>query len=141
MIQNKRAYYDFEILEEYECGMILQSWEVKAIASNNCSIAGSFCRFVNGRLYLSGSSIGSDEFDRSRLRELLLHKREIDRLSGKSQERGLSIIPLKIYGKNGKFKLLIGLGKGKKLHDKRDSDKKRSIEDENRRIVKSQKLE
>ena len=140
MIENKKAFYDYEILEDLECGLILESWEVKSIASNNCSISGSFCRAVDGRFYLTGATIGPDTEDRNRDRGLLLHFKEIKRLLGKTQEKGLTIVPLKLYNKNGKFKLLIGLARGKKLHDKRETDKKRTIENENRKIVKSQTL-
>ena len=140
MIENKRAFYDYEILEEYECGMKLEGWEVKAIASGICSIAGSHCVVYNSDIMLVGASIGSSENDILRTRKLLLHKKEIARLIGKTKEKGLTLIPLKVYTKRGKFKLAIGVARGKKEFDKRATEKKRDIENENRRIVKSQKL-
>lgn len=140
MIENKKAYYDYEILEEYECGMKLLGWEVKAIASKSCSIAGSHCVIMDGDVMLVGASIGSSDNDMRRSRKLLLHKQEISRLIGKTREKGLTLIPLKVYTKRGKFKLLIGVARGKKEYDKREVEKKRDIEDENRRIVKSQKF-
>lgn len=140
MIQNKKAYYDYEILEEYECGLKLEGWEVKAIAEKACSIAGSHCVVMNGDVMLVGASIGSAENEMMRSRKLLLHKKEIARLIGKTKEKGLTIIPLKVYTVRGKFKLTIGVAKGKKEYDKRATEKKRDIENENRRIVKSQKL-
>jgi len=140
MIENKKAYYDYEILEQYECGMKLEGWEVKAIADKACAIAGSHCVVMNQNVWLVGSTIGSSDYDMTRSRQLLLHKKEINKLIGKTKERGLTLIPLKIYSIRGKYKLLIGLAKGKKEYDKRDSDRKRDIELENRRIVKSQKL-
>lgn len=140
MIQNKKAYYDYEILEEYECGMKLEGWEVKAIAEKACSIAGSHCVVMNGDVMLVGASIGSAGNEMMRSRKLLLHKKEIARLIGKTKEKGLTIIPLKVYTVRGKFKLTIGVAKGKKEYDKRSTEKKRDIENENRRIVKSQKL-
>ena len=140
MISNKKAYFDYEILEEYECGMKLEGWEVKAIAENACSIAGSHCVVYNSDIMLVGASIGSSENDILRTRKLLLHKKEIARLIGKTKEKGLTIIPLKVYTVRGKFKLTIGVARGKKEFDKRASEKKRDIENENRRIVKSQKL-
>lgn len=140
MIKNKKAYFDYEILEEYECGMKLEGWEVKEIANNKCSIIGAHCIAMNENIYLIGSSVGSSEFEMTRSRKLLLHKKEISRLIGKIQEKGLTLIPLRIYQVRGKFKLSIGLAKGKKEYDKREVDKKRDIENENRRIVKSQKF-
>lgn len=141
MIENKKAYYDFEILEEYECGLKLEGWEVKALAAKSCSIVGSHCKILGPDVMLIGASMGKADNDIQRSRKLLLHKKEIQRLVGKIQEKGLTLIPLKIYPKRGKFKLLIGVAKGKKEYDKRATDKKRDIENENRRIVKSQKYE
>jgi SsrA-binding protein len=140
MIENRKAHYDYEILETYECGLVLESWEVKAIAAKTCNIAGSHCKVMNGAIYLIGASIGSSDNDQQRSRKLLLHSREISRLIGQTQERGLTLVPLRVYNKNGKFKLAMGLAKGKKEFDKRETEKKRTIENETRRIVKSQKL-
>ena len=140
MIPNKKAFFDYEILEEYECGMKLEGWEVKAIAQKACSIAGSHCIIQDGAVMLIGASIGSSDNDMQRSRKLLLHKKEISRLIGKTQEKGLTIIPLKVYTVRGKFKLTIGVGKGKKEYDKRETNKNRDIDIDNRRIVKSQRL-
>ncbi len=140
MIENRKAHYDYEILETYECGLVLESWEVKAIAAKTCNIAGSHCKVMNGAIYLIGASIGSSDNEQQRSRKLLLHSREISRLIGQTQERGLTLVPLRVYNKNGKFKLAMGLAKGKKEFDKRETEKKRTIENETRRIVKSQKL-
>jgi SsrA-binding protein len=141
MIENRKAFFDYEIVETYECGMCLQGWEVKAIAGNVASIAGSHCKILNSEAFLIGSNIGTADRDQQRTRKLLLLKKEITRLIGKTQERGLTLVPLKLYTKNGKYKLEIGLAKGKKLHDKRETEKMRDIDNENRRIVKSQKFE
>ncbi len=140
MIENRKAHYDYEILETYECGLVLESWEVKAIAAKTCNIAGSHCKVMNGAIYLIGASIGSSDNEQQRSRKLLLHSREISRLIGQTQERGLTLVPLRVYNKNGKFKLAMGLAKGRKEFDKRETEKKRTIENETRRIVKSQKL-
>ena len=140
MITNARAGYDYEVLETLECGIVLESWEVKAIAAGRCSLGGTFCRFIAGRLYLTGVSVGNDNSVAQRERLLLLHRREIAHWSGKVQERGLSLVPLRIYPKNGKYKVLIALAKGKKHHDKRAAARARDIDNEMRRIVKSQKL-
>lgn len=141
MIENRKAYHEYEIVEQYECGIMLKGWEVKAIADNVCSIVGTHCKILNEIPVLIGATVGKAPNDQQRTRTLLLHKREISRLIGKTQERGLSLIPLKLYRKNGKFKLAVGLGKGKKEHDKREADKNRDMDNENRRIVKSQKFD
>jgi SsrA-binding protein len=140
MIENKKAYFDYEILEQYECGMKLEGWEVKAIADKSCSIAGTHCVLMNGDVMLVGANIGSAENDMTRSRKLLLHKKEIQRLVGKTKEKGLTLVPLKVYTVRGKFKLSVGLVRGKREYDKRETDKKRDIELEIRRVVKSQKF-
>lgn len=140
MFENKKAYYDYEILEEYECGIMLESWEVKAIANKVCAIVGSHCKVLDSDVFLIGASMGSSKNEQQRTRKLLLHRKEINRLIGKTREKGLTIVPLKLYNKGGKFKLSIGVARGKKEYDKRETDKKRDIENETRRIVKSQKL-
>lgn len=143
MINNKKAYYDYEILEEYECGMKLEGWEVKAIAQKSCSIVGAHCQYWQEQdgVFLLGATIGNSSEHMLRPRKLLLHKKEINKLIGKTKEKGLTVIPLRVYNKNGKFKLAIGIARGKKEYDKRESEKKRDIELETRKIVKSQKLE
>lgn len=140
MTQNKKAYYDYEILEEYECGIKLEAWEVKAIANNNCSIVGTFCKILNDEVFLIGATIGTSINDIQRTRKLLLHRREITKLYSKICEKGLTLVPLKLYNKKGKFKLLIGVARGKKEYDKRATDKSRSVDDDMRRTIKSQKL-
>lgn len=140
MIENKKAFFDYEIIEQYDCGLKLEGWEVKAIASKSCSIAGSHCVVMDQNVWLVGSNIGSSDHDMTRSRKLLLHKREITRLIGKTKERGLTLVPLRIYNVRGKYKLAIGLAKGKKEYDKRATDKKRDIDLELRRVVKSQKF-
>ena len=140
MIENRKAFFDYEIIEQFECGMKLEGWEVKAIAQKACNIAGSYCIINNGAVMLIGASIGSSENDMQRSRQLLLHKREIARLIGKTQEKGLTLVPLKVYTVRGKFKIAIGVAKGKKEYDKRETNKNRAIDIDNRRIVKSQKL-
>lgn len=139
-IENKKAFYDYEILEQYECGMKLEGWEVKAIAAKQCSIAGTHCVVMNSDVMLVGANIGSAENDMTRSRKLLLHKKEIERLIGKTKEKGLTLVPLRVYTLRGKFKITIGLVRGKREYDKRATEKNRDIDLENRRIVKSQKL-
>ena len=137
MIENRKAYFDYEITEEYECGMKLIGIEVKAIAGNECSIVGAHCKIIGADVMLIGATVGTDS---QRSIKLLLHKREIARLIGKTQEKGLTLIPLKIYHVRGKFKLSIGVARGKKEYDKRETNKNRAIDIDNRRTIKSQKL-
>lgn len=139
-IENKKAFFDYEILEQYECGLKLEGWEVKSIAAKACSIAGSHCVVMNEAVWLVGASMGSSENDMTRSRKLLLHKKEINRLIGRTREKGLTLIPLKIYTTRGKYKLSVGLARGRREFDKRAAEKKRDTELELRRIVKSQKL-
>ncbi len=140
MIKNKKAYYDYEILEECEAGLVLESWEVKSIVNNVCSIVGSHCKVLGQEVFLIGSSMGSSDNEQQRTRKLLLHRREINRLISKTREKGFTLVPLKLYNKSGKYKLSIGVARGKKEYDKRETNKKRSIELETRKIIKSQKL-
>lgn len=140
MIENRKARYDYTILEEYECGMVLEGWEVKAIVNKTCSIVGSHCKIFNGEIVLLGALFGSAENDQNRTRKLLLHKREIKRLMGKVQEKRLTLVPLVIYSKNNKFKIKIALAQGNKDFDKREIKKERSINNELNKIIKSQKL-
>jgi SsrA-binding protein len=128
MIANKRAYFDYTILEKYECGIVLEGWEVKAIANKQCSINGTYASVVNEQVFLIGSSIGSQPADITRSRKLLLHKHQIKKLIGKVAEKGCTLVPLKIYAKNGKFKLELGLANGKTQYDKRNSDKQKQRE-------------
>ena len=140
MIENRKVFHDYEILEEIEAGLVLESWEVKAIASGKCSIVGTHCKILNDETFLIGASIGSSDNDIQRTRKLLLHRKEIARLTGKVHEKGLTLVPIRVYSKHGKFKLVIGVARGKKDYDKRATDKKRDIEDDMRRTIKSQQL-
>ena len=130
-ISNPKVFHDYEVVEDYEAGMKLVSEQVKQISANKFSIVGNYCKFVSNELFL---------ITQEATIKLLLHKSELNRLSGKVKEKGFTIAPISIYLKKGKFKLKIGLCRGKKEYDKRATDKKRDVELENRRIVKSQKL-
>ncbi|MCJ7840255.1 SsrA-binding protein SmpB [Lederbergia sp. NSJ-179] len=136
--QNKKARHDYFIEETYEAGMVLQGTEIKSIRAGRVNLKDSFARIQNGELYLHNVHISPYEqgnrynHDPLRTRKLLLHRKEISKLIGESKEQGYSIIPLKIYIKNGYAKVLIGLAKGKKKYDKREELKlkeaKRDIE-------------
>lgn len=139
-IENSRVRYDYEIIESYECGMVLEAWEVKSIAGYNININGAHVKLFDGEAYLVGSVMGPDIAQRDRTRKLLLNRSELRRLIGKTQQRGLTLMPLRLYAKSGKFKLEVVLCKGKKLHDKRQDERTRDIEKELNRVVKSQKL-
>ncbi len=137
---NKKAYHDFFILDTYEAGIALHGTEVKSLRMGKCSIKESFIRIENGEVFIYGMHISPYEKgnifnkDPLRVKKLLLHKAEIHKLLGKTQEKGMSIVPLKVYLKGSLVKVEIGLAKGKKLYDKRQDiakkDQKREAERE-----------
>jgi len=129
-IANKKAYFDYDILETIEAGIVLMGLEIKAIRSGRINISGSYVKIMNGEAFWLGGELNVLEGDRQRTRKLLLHQKEMKRLMGKSQEEGLTILPLKIYLRRGRAKLLIGIGKGLKKYDKREKIKKRDTERE-----------
>ncbi len=131
LIKNKKAYFDFFIIETYECGIELKGAEVKSIVEGRASIKESWIKFKNGEAFVVDMNISPYPFacsfkeDPLRERKLLLHKKEIIKISTKIKEKGLTVIPLKVYLKNNKIKLEIGIVKAKKLYDKREEIKKR----------------
>ena len=124
---NKKAYFDFFIEEKYEAGMVLHGTEVKSIRAGKCSIKESYIKIENGEVYVLGMNITPYEkgniFNKDPLRpkKLLLHKNQINKLTGELTIKGYTLVPLQVYLKEGKVKMEIGLGKGKKNFDKRDS--------------------
>lgn len=122
---NKKAYHDYFILETYEAGIALAGTEVKSMRMGKCSIKESFIRIENGEVYIYGMHISPYEKgnifnkDPLRVRKLLLHKQEIHKISGKIQEKGMTLVPLRVYLKGSLVKMEIGIAKGKKLYDKR----------------------
>jgi SsrA-binding protein len=139
---NRKARFEFEILEEFEAGIMLHGSEVKSIRDHNVSLKEAFCQFREGELYLLQAHIA--EFTQAharnhpplRARKLLLHRKELDRLSDAVQQQGLTIIPLAMYIKERRIKLLIGLARGKKVHDKRAVIKERELQREMQRAVR-----
>ncbi len=135
---NKKAYHDYFILENYEAGIALHGTEVKSLRMGKCSIKESFIRVEDGEMYIYGMHISPYEKgnifnkDPLRVRKLLLHKAEINKMLGKTKEKGMAIVPLKVYFKGSLVKVEIGLAKGKKLYDKRQDiakkDQKREAE-------------
>jgi SsrA-binding protein len=142
-IYNKRARFEYELSEEIEAGMVLTGTEIKSLRSSKANITDSFCQFIDGELYLINMMI--DEYKlgtfynhkTKRERKLLLHKRELQKFEKKLKDAGNTIIPLKLYiNDEGKAKILIALGRGKKLFDKRESIKERENKRNLDRILK-----
>ncbi len=129
--QNKKAYHDYFIEETYEAGIVLQGTEIKSIRNSRLNLKDAHARIQNGEVYLYNMHVSPYEqgnrfnHDPLRVRKLLLHKREINKLIGITKEQGYTLVPLKVYLKNGFAKVLIGLGKGKKQYDKREDLKKK----------------
>jgi SsrA-binding protein len=141
---NKRAGFDYEILEKYEAGLMLKGFEVKAVKTGHISLKGSFVTIHGNELFLTNANIplqpfsqGIKDYDPSRSRKLLVKKSEIKYLRGKSDIKGLTLVPIKVYTKNRLLKLEFGLGKGKKEYDKRDKIQKREDERRMRRVLKN----
>lgn len=137
---NKKAYHDYFVDEKIEAGLVLHGTEVKSLRMGKCSIKESFIRIENGEMFVYGMHISPYEKgnifnkDPLRVKKLLLHKSEINKLTGKIKEKGFTIVPLQVYFKEGKAKMEIGLCRGKKLYDKRadiaKKDMKREAEKE-----------
>jgi SsrA-binding protein len=122
---NRRAFHDYTITERWEAGLVLSGSEVKSLRENRAHLKDAYARFFGEELFLVGAHISpygpASQFghDPIRSRKLLLHRTELDRIRGKVQERGLTVVPLRLYWLRGRAKAELGLGKGKKLHDKR----------------------
>ena len=126
MISNRRIYYDYQILETLEAGIVLTGQEVKSVKLSQMSLKGSYVVIKDMEAWLINTHVSPykmagllPNYDPVRTRKLLLHKSQIKSLIGKSKSKGLTLLPLKVYPKKGRIKVLIGLGKGKKKHDKR----------------------
>jgi SsrA-binding protein len=140
---NKKARHDYFIEERYEAGIALEGWEVKSLRAGRIQLKEGYVRLKDGEAYLIGAhmsplSTASTHIqpDPTRTRKLLLHRREIDKLIGLVEQRGFTLVPLAMYWSRGRAKLEIGLAKGKKIHDKRASDKERDWKREKQRILK-----
>jgi SsrA-binding protein len=135
---NRKAGHDYHLLEQFEAGVALTGTEVKAMREGRAQLRDSYCRMEGGEAYLLGAHVGQYSHggyaahDPVRKRKLLLHKAELDKLLGKTTEKGLTIVPLRLYFKNGRVKLAIALAKGKKIYDKREAIKRRETERETR---------
>ena len=140
--KNKKARFDYQLGETFEAGMVLKGTEVKSLRLGKGNLTDSYARLKEGEAWLIGCHISAypyayyDNHDPERPRKLLLHKRELKRLAGKIQEQGMSLIPLRLYFKNGRAKVELALAKGKKTHDKRQSIKEREHSREIARAMK-----
>lgn len=138
LVSNRRAYHDYEILETYEAGIALVGTEIKSLRAHGGNLAEAYVKVISGELWLIGASIAPYRYgnihnhEERRDRKLLMHKKEILRLKEIVQQKGLTLIPLNLYLKNGKVKISIGHGRGKKKEDKRQSlierEKKREMD-------------
>ena len=143
---NKKAYHDYFIDEKYECGIELHGTEVKSIRMGKCSIKESFVRIQDGEIYIYGMHISPYEkgniFNRDPLRpkKLLMHKKEIRTLAGKTAQKGFTLVPVEVYFKDSRIKVQIGLARGKKLYDKRADIQKKDIRREAERNFKVKNL-
>lgn len=139
---NRRAYHEYHVLETLEAGIVLQGTEIKSIRNGKVSLSDAHARIEKGEVYLYGMNISPYEkgsynnHNPLRVRKLLLHRQEIARLTGKTQEKGLTLIPLKLYFHKCWVKIELGLCKGKKLYDKRESTQKRETARELQRAIK-----
>ena len=144
ILNNKKAYFNYEIIDTIEAGIVLQGCEVKSIRKGKAALVDSFARIINTEIWLFNTYIAPYEEasrenpkDPYRNRKLLLHKREINKLIGKTISQNLQLIPTKLYFRKNKVKVKIGLGKSKKQHDKRRSIKEKSIKRDLDRAKKS----
>lgn len=143
---NKKAYHDYFIEEKYEAGIALHGTEVKSLRLGKCSVKEAFVRIENGEAWIYGMNISPYEKgnifnkDPLRVRKLLLHKAEINKLAGKMAEKGFTLVPLQVYFTNGKVKVEIGLARGKKLYDKRHDIARKDARRETEREFKVKNL-
>lgn len=144
LAENRKARFDYEILEKFEAGMVLIGQEVKSIKLGRMSLKGSYVILREEEPYLIGANIppyqpknAPPDYEAERSRKLLLTKSEIKHLIGKTKQKGLTLVPLRVYTKRGKIKLEFGIGKGRKKADKRELIKKREAERELERELKS----
>ena len=143
IIENRKAFHDYFVEEKHEAGMVLEGWEVKAIRAGRANIKESYVVIRGEEIFLFGMHItplttasSHVRHDPVRTRKLLLHKKEIARLIGKVERAGYTLVPLDLHFVKGRIKLEIGLAKGKKLHDKREDEKKKDWDREKQRLMR-----
>jgi SsrA-binding protein len=141
--ENRKAYHDYHLLETFEAGVVLLGTEVKAIREGRVNLRDSFARINDGEVYLFNVNIspyshrGYADHEPLRQRKLLLHRDEIRKLIGKTVEKGMTLVPTRLYFKDGRVKVAVSIAKGKKDYDKRETIKKRETDRETRAAVKS----
>jgi SsrA-binding protein len=144
--ENRKAGHDYHILETYEAGLVLVGTEVKAIREGRVNLRDSFARVEDGQVFVFNVHIspyshrGYAQHEPLRRRKLLLHRSEIRKLIGKTVEKGMTLVPLRMYFKDGRVKLAIGLAKGKKDYDRRETIKRRETDRETRAAIKEKRL-
>lgn len=143
---NKRSGFDYEILEKIEGGLVLAGYEVKSIKTGHISLKSAYVTMKSEELYLTNANIPAyqpknmpDSYDANRPRKVLVHKRQIKSLIGKISQKGLTLVPIKVYSKHGLIKLEFGVGKGKRKIDKRQDIKEREDKVKMQRILKSRR--
>ena len=143
--ENRKAFHDFHLLETFEAGIVLLGTEIKAIREGRVNLRDSFARVDDGEVYLCNVNIspyshrGYAEHEPMRRRKLLLHRDEIRKLIGKTVEKGMTLVPTRMYFKNGRAKVAISLARGKKEYDKRETVKRREADRETRAAIKSRR--
>jgi SsrA-binding protein len=143
--ENRKAYHDFHLLETFEAGVVLLGTEVKAIREGRVNLRDSYARVEDGEIFLFNVNIspyshrGYAEHEPLRRRKLLLHRDEIRKLIGKTVEKGMTLVPVRLYFKNGRVKVAVSLAKGKKEYDKRETIKRREADRETRAAIKSRR--
>src|SRR5512140_477417 len=145
LADNRKAQHDYHLLETFECGVVLLGTEVKAIREGRVNLRDSYARLEGGEVYIYNVHIspyshrGYADHDPLRRRKLLLHKEEIRKLIGKTVEKGMTLVPVRMYLKNGRVKIAVSLAKGKKDYDKRETIKRRETDRETRAAIKSRR--
>lgn len=143
--ENRKARHKFEILDTLECGIVLRGSEVKSLRDGRVSLAESYARVKDGEVWLIGCDIAEYpnasmmNHEPTRPRKLLLHRREIEKFANKAYETGLTLVPLKLYFKGGRAKLLLGIARGRKLYDKREKLKKQTVQRDIERAMRGRR--
>ena len=143
--ENRKAFHDYHLLESFEAGLVLLGTEVKAIREGRVNLRDSFARLENGEVFLYNVNIspyshrGYADHEPLRRRKLLLHREEIRKLIGKTVERGMTLVPTRLYFKKGRVKVSLSLAKGKKEYDKRETIKRRETDRETRAAIKTKR--
>jgi len=143
--RNKRAFHEYEILDTLECGIVLTGTEVKSLRERSCSLEDAYAKIEDGEVWLIGSDIPEYSMANrlnhkpKRKRKLLLHRREIGKFAGKASQRGFTLVPLRMYFKDGRAKVELAVAKGKHLHDKREAARKADAQRDIQRAMNSRR--